>query len=156
MRQRHLTRSPHKVWSKRCDQRSSAPIAARNALANDESGLHRFDRLITQEFDAYVSARRDFYRSESRWDGAPFWRRRHQRITLDPQSFVCLSRDPAAWRRAGAYLSVDDLTRLSHLCDGRLPAYAVVSTFRAARPGLPDERVILALQEISTVEPRNA
>jgi 2-polyprenyl-6-methoxyphenol hydroxylase-like FAD-dependent oxidoreductase len=124
--------------------------AARNALANDESGLHRYERLTTQEFDAYLSARRDFYRSESRWDGAPFWRRRHQRVTLDPHSVVCLARDPAAWRRAGAYLSEGDLTRLRGLCDGGLSAYAIVSAFHAARPGLPDERVILALQEMTT------
>ncbi len=127
--------------------------AARNSLAKDESGIHRFDRLIAQEFDAYLSARRDFYRSESRWNGSPFWRRRHQRVTLDPQSVVCPVHDPAAWRRAGAYLSEDDLARLRGLCDGRLPAYAVVSAFRAARTGLPDERVILALQEITTVDP---
>jgi 2-polyprenyl-6-methoxyphenol hydroxylase-like FAD-dependent oxidoreductase len=124
--------------------------AVRNALARDESGLHKFDRLTAQEFDAYLSARRDFYRSEPRWAGALFWRRRHQRVTLDPQSVVRDVRDPAAWRRAGAYLSEDDLTRLRGLCDGRRPAHAVVSAFRAARAGLPDERVILALQEITT------
>ena len=32
--------------------------AARNALARDESGVHKFDRLIAQEFDAYLSAAR--------------------------------------------------------------------------------------------------
>ena len=31
---------------------------------------------------------RSFYRSEPRWAGAPFWRRRHQRVTLDPQAVV--------------------------------------------------------------------
>ena len=127
-------------------------FAARNALAGDESGLHKFDRLTAQEFDAYLSARRDFYRSELRWAGAEFWRRRHQRVTLDPQSVLRVVHDPAAWRRAGAYLSDDDLTRLRGLCDGRQPAHAVVSAFRATRAGLEDERVILALQEISAVD----
>ena len=59
-------------------------------------------------------------------------------------------RDPAAWRRAGSYLSDADLTRLRGLCEGRRPASGVVSAFRAARTGLADERVILALQEITT------
>jgi 2-polyprenyl-6-methoxyphenol hydroxylase-like FAD-dependent oxidoreductase len=127
--------------------------AARNALANDESGLHRFDRLTAQEFEVYLTARRDFYRSESRWEGALFWRRRHQRVTLDPQLVVCAASDPAGWRRAAAYLSEDDVARLRGLCDGRRPAYAIVSAFRAARTGLPDERVILALQEITTAGP---
>ena len=126
--------------------------AARNALARDESGLHKFDRLTAQEFDDYLSARRDFYRREPRWAESLFWRRRHQRVTLDPQSVVRLVSDPAAWQRAGEYLSDDDLMRLRGLCDGRHPAYAVVSAFRAARGGLSDERVILALQEITTVD----
>ena len=71
---------------------------------------------------------------------------------LDPQSVVRVAADPAAWRRAGAYLSEDDLLRLCGLCDGRRPACGVVSAFREARAGLADERVILALQEIMTVD----
>ena len=117
--------------------------AARNALAGDEAGLHRFDRLTAREFDAYLAARCDFYRSEPRWAGAPFWARRHRRVTLDPRSVVRVVHDPAAWRRAGAYLSDDDLTRLRDLCDGRRPACSVVAAFRVDRPGLDDERVIL-------------
>jgi 2-polyprenyl-6-methoxyphenol hydroxylase-like FAD-dependent oxidoreductase len=124
--------------------------AARDALAGDESGLHKFDRLTAREFDAYLAARRDFYRSEPRWAGAPFWHRRQQRVTLDPRSIVRVVPDRAAWRRGGAYLSDDDLARLAGLCDGRRPAHAVVSAFCAARAGVPGERVILALQEITT------
>ncbi len=108
--------------------------------------------MTAQEFEAYLAARRDFYRRETRWADALFWRRRHDRVTLDPQSVVRVVRDRAAWRRAMAFLSEDDLTRLRGLCDGRHPAYAVVSAFGAARSGLPDERVILALQEITTVD----
>ena len=92
------------------------------------SGVHKFDRLIAQEFDAYLSVR-DFYGRELRWTGAPFWRRCHQRVTLDPQSVVRVVCDPAAWRRAGSNPSDDDLTRLRGLCEGRRPACGVVSAF---------------------------
>src|SRR5262249_31621890 len=90
--------------------------AARNALARDAPGLYKYDRLTAQEFDASLSARREIYRREPRWAGAPFWLRRNRRVTLDPQSVVRVVPDPAAWRRAGAYLSEDDLTRLRALC----------------------------------------
>jgi flavin-dependent dehydrogenase len=126
--------------------------AARDALAGDESGPLKFERLTAQEFDAYLAARRLVYRSETRWQEAPFWRRRHERVTLHPLSVVSILRDPAAWRRAGTYLSEDDLARLRGLCDGRRPAYEVVSTLRAGRPDLADERVILGLQEVTTVD----
>ena len=126
--------------------------AVRNALASDESGLLKYHRLTAQEFEAYLAARRDFYRREPRWADAPFWRRRHQRVTLDPQSVVRLVPDRAAWRRAGAFLSSNDLTRLRGLCDGCRTACAVVSAFRAAGSRLPDQRVILALQELTTVD----
>jgi hypothetical protein len=124
--------------------------AVRDALAGDNSGLIKFERIIEQEFDAYLTARRQFYRSETRWPNAPFWRRRHARVSLHPLSVVCIVRDPAAWRRAGAYLSDKDLARLGGLCDGRRPACEIVSALRAGRPDLDDERVILALQEITT------
>lgn len=41
------------------------------------TGLEKYEALTAREFEAYLSARADFYGRERRWPDAPFWRRRH-------------------------------------------------------------------------------
>lgn len=45
--------------------------------ADDGHGCARYAALIRQEFKAYRTTQRAYYRQEQRWSEAPFWRRRH-------------------------------------------------------------------------------
>ncbi len=44
---------------------------------DDDSGLRRYDRYVTQEFESYAEVRAKYYRKEQRWPASDFWRRRH-------------------------------------------------------------------------------
>lgn len=43
----------------------------------DDSGLDRYRRYITEEFNSYAVSRKKYYLQERRWPGSEFWRRRH-------------------------------------------------------------------------------
>src|SRR5262249_18484069 len=53
----------------------AAGIAA--YLAGDASILHGFAHELDQEYSAYRAKRAAYYRGETRWPDAVFWRRRH-------------------------------------------------------------------------------
>ncbi|HEY0547101.1 MAG TPA: FAD-dependent oxidoreductase [Pyrinomonadaceae bacterium] len=42
-----------------------------------ETGLEKYEALITREFDEYLETRADYYGQERRWEAFPFWQRRH-------------------------------------------------------------------------------
>lgn len=41
-------------------------------------GLEKYAAILEQELDGYLATWRDYYRRESRWMSAPFWRRRRE------------------------------------------------------------------------------
>ena len=45
-------------------------------MRSDDSGIRRYRALVQGEFAAYQDTLRDFYATEQRWSGRPFWRRR--------------------------------------------------------------------------------
>jgi flavin-dependent dehydrogenase len=45
---------------------------------NDDSGLRRYRRYVTGEFEDYIRVRAKYYREEQRWPASDFWRRRHE------------------------------------------------------------------------------
>jgi flavin-dependent dehydrogenase len=44
---------------------------------SDNTGLHRYHRYITNEFDNYCDTRTQYYGQEQRWPTSQFWLRRH-------------------------------------------------------------------------------
>ena len=44
---------------------------------NDVSGLQRYRRFVTKEFDSYCETRAKYYSQEQRWPASQFWLRRH-------------------------------------------------------------------------------
>jgi flavin-dependent dehydrogenase len=48
------------------------------------SSLGNYEALVHTEFEQNLSLRADIYRSESRWENAPFWRRRHHISSSTP------------------------------------------------------------------------
>lgn len=49
---------------------------------NDVSGLERYRRYVTQEFNSYVEVRAKYYLEEQRWPTSEFWRRRHGDLNM--------------------------------------------------------------------------
>jgi flavin-dependent dehydrogenase len=43
----------------------------------DNSGLERYRRYVSEEFESYAEVRTKYYREEQRWPLSEFWRRRH-------------------------------------------------------------------------------
>ena len=46
---------------------------------SDNTGLRRYHRYITKEFESYRFTRTQYYSHEQRWPTSPFWLRRHVR-----------------------------------------------------------------------------
>ena len=55
-----------------------ASYAAADHFQGITAGLAKYEDLTARDFEAYLSARADFYGRERRWPDAPFWRRRRQ------------------------------------------------------------------------------
>ncbi len=44
----------------------------------DDSGLRRYGRYVSEEFESYLETRGKYYLEEQRWPTSEFWRRRHE------------------------------------------------------------------------------
>jgi len=121
-----------------------AARAIADSLAGDPAGLAKHESFLTADFDGYLATRAEYYGREARWPESPFWRRRHETITLDP-------RQPIHWdgtrAPAGLHLPSADLQLLCGLCRTPRPAHEVVAGFKARAP-VADQRIILALQDL--------
>src|SRR5262249_51899525 len=62
--------------------RAAAAIARQ--LAGDTRALSWFRDTVVADYDTYLDQRAAYYAVEQRWPESPFWRCRHERITLDP------------------------------------------------------------------------
>ena len=51
-------------------------------LREDESGLRRYQRYVTEEFKSYTQTRLKYYGQEQRWPDSEFWRRRQTELLL--------------------------------------------------------------------------
>jgi hypothetical protein len=57
----------------------------RGAEAILSKGGGAYDTDAERRYERYLVARNDYYRAETRWPEAPFWRRRQQTVAT-PQS----------------------------------------------------------------------
>ncbi|RJE71075.1 dehydrogenase [Pseudoalteromonas sp. MSK9-3] len=49
--------------------------------SNQEQLINQFQMDLNNQFDHYLTLRQQFYQQEGRWQQAPFWQRRHAKIT---------------------------------------------------------------------------
>jgi flavin-dependent dehydrogenase len=134
------------------------------------SALKSYEAALKQSFETYIETRAQYYKMETRWPDAPFWRRRQQDITLNPHGLLHsrlhsgiaaptkdsrtnqLQDTPAidqVWETLASDLTPYEYRLLCELCARPRPAHEVVTAFHQAsgRP-VPDQRVILALQNL--------
>jgi len=128
----------------------NASIAIGRYLAGDARALAWCAAVVAADYDEYLDQRAASYAMEQRWPGSPFWRSRHELITLDPNRRLRRSpRRGLAERAASGRWSADELNRLADICRHPLPARAIVRRFRSASERRRSERhVVLALQDL--------
>jgi flavin-dependent dehydrogenase len=65
-----------------------ASYAVADYFEGSAAGLEKFEALTAREFEDYLTVRADFYGSERRWEGSPFWTRRRDAVTLTRRASV--------------------------------------------------------------------
>ncbi|WP_437822034.1 FAD-dependent monooxygenase [Sorangium sp. So ce1078] len=120
----------------------------------DRALLAWYEAHIRQSFESYCATRASYYRLERRWPASPFWRRRRQEVALDPRALVRWRAEvePAeAFSTASQDLALRDYALLRDLSLTPRPAHEVVAELkRRSGSALCDQRIILALQELTT------
>ena len=95
-----------------------------------------------------------YYALERRWPDAPFWQRRHQVITLDPNQPLHFSTQELPERefaRMATRLASEQVQLLAELCAVPRPASEVVTEFHLRTWHVyPDRNVVLTLQDLVT------
>jgi flavin-dependent dehydrogenase len=128
--------------------------AVLDELAGRPTGRHRFQRASEQRFEELLRLRGKVYACESRFTAETFWRRRRDRVSLDPYQLVAFTESAAQRSRLeglGMHLPNDQLHLLCSLCVAPRLVHAVVGAFKEsyAAPGSSppsDQRILLALQ----------
>ncbi|HKP39146.1 MAG TPA: tryptophan 7-halogenase [Pyrinomonadaceae bacterium] len=126
----------------------TASYAIGDFFNGSPAGQKKYEALLSQEFEAYLVTKSEFYRQEQRWSSSSFWQRRYDYITLDPSLLLHLNQDAgklAAVDRLSMHLPSADLKDLRDLCATPRAASEIVSAFNTNRR-MSDRRVILALQ----------
>jgi flavin-dependent dehydrogenase len=112
--------------------------------------LQSYAAGLAASFAQYLSTKAQYYKLEERWPDAPFWRRRRENVTLDPQALLrSREEEITSDRKMVTNLTDPENRLLRELCTHPTAAHEVVNAFhRVSGRLLPDERVILALQEM--------
>lgn len=114
--------------------------------------LEGYEAELMQGFHVYHATKTRYYQLEGRWLHSRFWRRRQQVARLDPHAVVQAARDGVdeeVWFRVNQDLTRRQYVLLCALCRLPTPAHQVVAAFQeVSRHHMPDQRVILALQDL--------
>lgn len=124
-------------------------LAAANALFSNGQMQESYQQSIHADFLQYLRTHWHYYQREARWSESPFWKRRCTPIRIDADARVADIAPLGAGLPCGlVHLSPRLSRRLYESCrPGRL-AHQIVRTFAEAHPQLPDQSIILALQEL--------
>ncbi len=116
------------------------------------TALHSYEARLKQSFETYLATRTQYYKMETRWPDAPFWRRRRQEVALNPHVLLHSDKRQSgeqAWGALPSDLTQREYRLLCELSATPTSAHELVSAFQreSDRP-LPSQRVILALQDL--------
>ena len=133
-------------------QRAASAIV--DDLAGRRTGLHRYQRIVQQRFEQRLDQRRKLYALERRFPTSPFWGRRQEQLSIDPDQMLLFTESVENRNRVdalGMYLPGEQLQRLCSLCVAPRLAQAVVSAFRehdtrSGAAAVSERRTFLTLQ----------
>lgn len=136
------------------DSGARAAVAIHARLERgDEAPLAAYAERQRRDFEVYCDTWARYYQIEQRWPGAPFWRRRHHRVTLDPAARLVLAApltdvDLAPTEAAGP--GAEEARLVCRLCAGApRPAHEIVRELQRLAPRPPvAEDAIAGLQRL--------
>lgn len=122
-----------------------ARVAA-NTLYGNGQLLAAYQESAQEDFRQYLRTRWQYYTKETRWSTQPFWQRRTTALQMDPELKIQATADSLAPETV--HLSTQQAQELRALCQAGSTAHQIVRQFADLHPELPDERIILGLQEM--------
>ena len=121
-------------------------------FSGDAQAVADYGHRIGREYDEYLDRRAAYYAMEQRWPDSPFWRSRHEIVTLHPEQWlqsIPARPDRTRHLKHSTRLSADELQGLAELCTQPLPAHQVVTAFKDRSAWTRSDRhVLLALQDL--------
>lgn len=135
---------------KSLDSGIEAAEAIVDVLAGRRTGIRRYSRSLASAFEGLLETRRKIYEREDRFPEEPFWSRRTDRVTLDPDVLLSYDESPEKLAKIDAldmHLPPDELRLLCSLAVSPRLSRAVVAAFEERSEWAPSRRrIFLALQ----------
>ena len=126
-------------------------IQAARAVADEMFGAGRlragYERSLFADYARYLKTRWANYGMERRWPDARFWKSRTMAIQLNPDMLL-VAHGGRGCAEHSTILSATAVRRLLDLARSPITAHRMVAEARHHAPHLPDERIILAVQEL--------
>ena len=126
----------------------AAIVAANHVLVNEDTSS-AYAAALSQDVQQYLNTHQQYYATEKRWPDQVFWQRRQGRVALDPEA--CISRQHIEQRiepASSVHLMSGMLAGLKRECREGRPMHEVVRAFKAKHDSVPDQKIILALQDL--------
>lgn len=128
-----------------------ASLVIERHLKGDARVLSSYEALVHRSYSRYLDGRAAYYALEQRWPESPFWKARHEVLTLHPgqrlQAAPIVNGD-SRWS-IPTRLSMDELQALTATCTQPRPAHEVLTVFKASHPTKRSDRdVLLAMQAL--------
>lgn len=128
-----------------------ASLAILSHLNGSSEALAVYDRQIAENYSRYLDGRAAYYGLEQRWPNSPFWKSRHEVVTLHPDEHLCVVSADAVSNplKLSTRLSASELTVLAQTCIQPRAAHQVLAEFKARSPRpCSDREVLLAMQAL--------
>ncbi|MEA2079218.1 MAG: tryptophan 7-halogenase [Pseudomonadota bacterium] len=124
-------------------------LVAANALFSNGGLLQSYQQSIYTDFQQYLRTHWRYYQREPRWPESTFWKRRRTPISIDPNATIDRAAPTSSDLEQGlVHLPARHSQQLYERCQPGHAAHQIVSAFANDHPQIPDQRIILGLQEL--------
>lgn len=108
---------------------------------------HAYLHGVAQDHAAYLKTHWRTYRTEMRWPDAPFWRFRAAQVKRGPNTPICTAPDTN-----GSIFVPNHVARwIANTARQAAPQVDLVRQAKHAFPDIPDERLLLAIEDLTVV-----
>ncbi|WP_415919896.1 FAD-dependent oxidoreductase [Tateyamaria sp. SN6-1] len=106
-----------------------------------------YEESVALDHAAYLKTHWRTYRTEARWPDAPFWRFRAAQVTRGPHTRVSGRRDG----HVSIFVPAPVSRWIVDAAQKDAPQLDLVTRARTAFPDIPDERLLLAIEDLTVV-----
>ena len=126
-------------------------LNAANSLFSNGELLKGYQESIHDDFLQYLRTHWRYYRREDRWPDSVFWKRRTTPVSIDPnETVVRVERSTKTFSGPNdlVHLPARFSRQLYESCKLGRFAHQIVREFAGSHPHVPDQQIILGLQEL--------